>query len=309
MERETAARPVDAAPENGTDACATDTESAQPSWLTGIIAARYRDLPRTLIQCHRDIARSIADARAECASLGLNLDKLQTDLSTLDENPAAADLFRSQQAIADSLQEMAGLLGRTGVGIGELLGELSHAHLRSYTDDFTGLPNRRAFMHKLDEEMARARRYGSPLALAVIDLDRFKIINDVHGHAAGDEVLRLYAARILRSTRRNDVVARYGGEEFVAIFPNTDADGAAQALAGMRARVPHTPPPLVGVVAVDLPTFSAGVAVFRDEDGAEDLVGRADRALYRAKRKGRDRIEIARSEPQARNAEKQRAGG
>ncbi len=106
------------------------------------------------------------------------------------------------------------------------------AHLRrssqeSRVDALTGLANRRAFDERLDEEVARAIRYGHPLSLLMVDIDNFKLVNDRFGHTAGDEALKALAAIIDRSIRTIDIVARFGGEEFVVILPETPIEGAA----------------------------------------------------------------------------------
>lgn len=170
--------------------------------------------------------------------------------------------------------------------------ELHRVRQMSLTDELTSLPNRRAFMARMEEEVARVERYGMPMSLAVIDLDRFKRINDEHGHAAGDEVLRCYATQIFSVFRNHDLVARYGGEEFAVLLPNTDCAGAAAALrkarecaARVRCRAEDT--------AFPVPSFSAGVATFQRGETAQRLIDRADEALYRAKRGGRDRVEFA----------------
>jgi len=167
--------------------------------------------------------------------------------------------------------------------------ELSRMIELSLTDELTGLPNRRAFMQRLQDEVARAHRYGTPLALAIIDIDRFKPINDRYGHSAGDAVLREYARHVLSAFRHHDLVARYGGEEFAVLFPGTPPAGVIRALEKARARVRgHVVD--IGEARLPLPTFSAGVAMLHPGENGQDLIRRADQALYQAKRGGRDRI-------------------
>jgi diguanylate cyclase (GGDEF)-like protein len=148
-------------------------------------------------------------------------------------------------------------------------------------DPLTGLPNRRAWNAALPPALRRAARDGGPLALAVLDLDHFKDFNDVHGHQGGDRLLKEAAAVWTAHLRTVDVLARYGGEEFVALLPGADAADAAELIDRLR---PLTP---MGC------TFSAGVAVWDGVETGEELLGRADQALYRAKNAGRARTECA----------------
>jgi diguanylate cyclase (GGDEF)-like protein len=173
----------------------------------------------------------------------------------------------------------------------ELTDELSRVRMLSLTDELTGLANRRAFMRRLEDEVARVQRYGFPLSFALMDLDHFKSINDEFGHAAGDEVLRVYAKNILSVFRHHDMVARYGGEEFAVLLPNTDADGAIRALNKVRRRAAETRWQSNGTIS-QVPSFSAGVSLFKPGESASAFIERADKALYRAKRLGRDRIEL-----------------
>ncbi len=161
-------------------------------------------------------------------------------------------------------------------------------------DPLTGLYNHGFLQERLEQEINRAARSGSRLALAMLDLDRFKQVNDTFGHQVGDEVLRRLAHILRESLRSSDVAARYGGEEIAVILPETDADGAAAVLERVRQ--------LLESAAVDVPggqkltgiTLSAGVAVY--PDAATDrhaLIRAADDALYAAKAAGRNRIRVA----------------
>jgi len=168
--------------------------------------------------------------------------------------------------------------------------ELKQVRVLSLTDELTELPNRRAFIQRLEEELQRARRYKSSFCVAMIDLDHFKRINDTYGHAAGDEILRKYANNILSILRRSDMVARYGGEEFAIIFPNASIDEAQQALEKVRARAVKTVIEFNNDI-IHTPGFSAGLVLCDSTEDAETLIKRADEMLYAAKEKGRNRVE------------------
>ena len=169
-------------------------------------------------------------------------------------------------------------------GIRELQGRLEHA---ARTDELTGLPNRRVLFEVLAREIDRARRRDAKLAVVFVDLDRFKLINDRHGHQVGDAVLREAAAAIKAGLRTYDVVGRYGGEEFVMVLPDTDAwDGHAVA---ERIRQAVAAKVFAGDVRV---TISTGVADLAKGMDADRLLKAADTAVYRAKRAGRNRSEV-----------------
>ncbi|MDT8388788.1 MAG: diguanylate cyclase [Thiogranum sp.] len=173
----------------------------------------------------------------------------------------------------------------------QLNDELTRVRLLSLTDELTGLPNRRAFLRRIEDEVARVQRYGFPLSLALIDLDHFKQVNDKFGHAGGDEVLQIYAKNILSIFRHHDLVARYGGEEFAVLLPNTDAEGSLRALTKVRNRALETRWQANGDL-IQVPTFSSGVSLYKPGETASAFIERADKALYRAKHLGRDRVEL-----------------
>ena len=161
----------------------------------------------------------------------------------------------------------------------------------STTDALTGIANRRSFDDRLAMEMARTRRYDVPCALVMIDLDRFKAVNDLHGHQAGDEVLRHVAALVDSEKRSGDMVARYGGEELAAILPHTAAPDAAAWAERVRTRLENEPTRWRdGVLPV---TASFGIASAPPQVAtAAALIEGADRALYAAKQSGRNVVVV-----------------
>jgi diguanylate cyclase len=163
-------------------------------------------------------------------------------------------------------------------------------------DDLTGLANRRHMTAMLEQEHARSARSGQPFCVAVLDIDHFKRVNDAHGHAAGDEVLRWFAAAGRAELRDADLLARWGGEEFLVLLPETTLALARGCVERLRAKVATTPIELTGFGKGQLRlsiTVSGGLAEYGPQDSVGELVARADRALYDAKDQGRDRVVIA----------------
>jgi two-component system cell cycle response regulator len=159
------------------------------------------------------------------------------------------------------------------------------------TDALTGLHNRRYMESHLTSLVEQALARGKPLALLVVDIDYFKAVNDVHGHDAGDDVLREFATRVKKSIRGIDLACRYGGEEFVIVMPETDMAVAAIVAERIRRRIAGEPFVIRdGSTALDV-TISIGIAALSGvEDNAAAILKRADQALYRAKRDGRNRV-------------------
>ena len=170
---------------------------------------------------------------------------------------------------------------------GRLIRKLMDARKRieelAVTDDLTGIYNRRYIIAKLEEEMERSRRKDRPLSCLMLDLDRFKSINDTLGHPAGDRVLRGVADRLREHARRYDTVGRYGGEEFMILLPETDLAAAVHFAERVCSQIGKEP------IEETTVTVSIGVARQRKTDGsAYDIIKRADEALYRAKDTGRN---------------------
>jgi diguanylate cyclase (GGDEF)-like protein len=175
----------------------------------------------------------------------------------------------------------------------------------STRDPLTYAFNRRQFDQILDSELQRTGRSGRPLSLVMVDIDDFKTLNDIHGHQQGDDCLiRVLRALEMSAQRSADLVARYGGEEFAIILPETDREGALRIAESMRVAVaslalPHPGTPISCVV-----TISAGVTTFQPpaEASAARLVETADRALYEAKRLGRNRVVHMDTSPESETA-------
>ena len=159
------------------------------------------------------------------------------------------------------------------------------------SDPLTGLFNRGYVDDRFAIELSRARRHCRQLTLAVIDVDRFKSLNDTHGHSAGDIVLRKIGAILRQSFRQSDTVGRYGGEEFVVILPEINLEDAQRKLESLRELVASTPIELDGRGETVIVTISAGLAGLpEDGNDAAELFALADERLFQAKREGRNRV-------------------
>jgi two-component system cell cycle response regulator len=165
------------------------------------------------------------------------------------------------------------------------------AQARAMTDALTGLLNRYGLQHTLAREHAEARRYQRPLSCILIDLDKFKTINDTYGHAIGDLTLQQVAGILREAVRASDTVFRYGGEEFLVLLPETDLEGAI-ALADKIREVAASRPFGDGGHVFNL-TLSAGASSLCTDESGHDMIARADMALYHAKEQGRNRVEPA----------------
>lgn len=161
------------------------------------------------------------------------------------------------------------------------------------TDALTGLLNRRAFLARAGEVVELARRHGFPVAVLLMDIDRFKEINDTAGHAAGDAVLAALGRTVRMQLRRTDLAGRLGGDEFALLLPYTDAEGAGRAARRLVDAIARIREPLPFSVSIGVAAAS-GSAI-----SLEALLAAADRALYRAKQQGRGRIAVAERGPGA----------
>lgn len=252
-------------------------------------------------QQQNKLVTNIVDAMQHQARFGLLLEDL---LHRLNKAETQDDVDKVRSHAIHELQNMSSKQGQLVQSLNnthnlanlvrennlKLNEELNQIRILSMTDELTELPNRRAFMQRLEDEIHRATRYHYHFCVAMIDLDNFKQINDTYGHAAGDVTLKEYSSKILVMLRRTDLIARYGGEEFAILFPKETLSEARLALEKVRSKAAATK---IGYdsSSFNAPSFSAGLVTWDLKESATDLINRADNLLYVAKGKGGDYIE------------------
>lgn len=215
--------------------------------------------------------------------------RLEGLLVTMDDHQHERD--RREQELAGRLH---GLAERVASMEQEALGYREHLEeqrQKAMIDPLTGLPNRAAWSERVEQEVLDWHENGGHLAMAILDLDHFKRINDGYGHLAGDKVLKIVADQLRKRLRGRDFIARFGGEEFVLLLPQTSPPAAAQVAEALRAAIEACPFHFKGERVVI--TTSIGLSAFRPGERGDQVLKRADEALYRAKDKGRNRIEQA----------------
>ncbi|CAO3307008.1 MULTISPECIES: GGDEF domain-containing protein [Pseudomonas] len=237
---------------------------------------------------HVDGLQSSVQGAADVDSLKHILEnRLEGLLVTMDEHKHERD--RREQELAGRLQ---GLSERVASMEHEALGYREHLEeqrQKALLDPLTGLPNRAAWSERVEREMLDWQENGGHLAMAILDLDHFKRINDNYGHLAGDKVLKIVADQLRKRLRGRDFIARFGGEEFVLLLPQTTPAVAAQVAEVLRATVEACPFHFKGERVVI--TTSIGLGAFRSGERSDQVLKRADAALYRAKELGRNRVE------------------
>jgi diguanylate cyclase (GGDEF)-like protein len=160
-------------------------------------------------------------------------------------------------------------------------------HELAYTDSLTGIANRRHFISSLEAEIARAKRHSGTLSVIAFDIDHFKQVNDIYGHDIGDLTLKHISQQINTQVRNTDLLARIGGEEFMILAPHCDLSNAMLLAEKCRLTLASNAHPQTGKM-----TASFGVTEFNGTESADEILRKADRALYKAKAAGRNRVEI-----------------
>jgi diguanylate cyclase (GGDEF)-like protein len=207
---------------------------------------------------------------------------LATLLPVPNEGLLTPTRVQTVYVIGNAMMIIAFSLGLVLMAAERVRGELEHLATR---DSLTGAMTRRVLIEAGEQELERCRRHGRRMALLLMDLDHFKVVNDTYGHQTGDRVLADFVARVSSLLRRPDLLARFGGEEFLLMLPETTRDDAMAAAERIRARAAES---MEGLPPI---TVSIGVTTNLPEDASFDaLLARADRALYQAKVEGRNRV-------------------
>jgi len=234
---------------------------------------------------------------AEAGAYGGKLRELSCDVQAVDGKQALRGLVNrildETRTMLARARQLEGELDQSSQRITTMRVDLASARREANIDGLTRIANRRCFDHELQKAAGQAEARREPLSLLLLDIDRFKVFNDTHGHQAGDQVLKQVAQVLTRSVKGRDLAARYGGEEFAVILPETGLEGARElaeqirrSIAGHRVVVKATGRDLGRI------TLSIGCAQQRWGEPAADFVLRADRALYQAKRMGRNRVAV-----------------
>lgn len=259
--------------------------SAEDMQLMSTGAQKQLETIMTIVQRSTDDVRDYGN-QLEQSNAGLQ--SPDTSVRTLE------DLVLLTRTMIDKSREVEDKLRQSAAEINTLRRNLDEARKRADTDPLTGLPNRSCLDRRLAEAIAKAKAAGAPLCVGIVDIDRFKSINDTHGHLVGDEVIKFVASSLVKKGSDRLFVARFGGEEFVVLFENESPDDAAAELNEIRERVSRLELKITSTGAkLGKVTFSAGVAQLAGRDGASAILKAADTALYRAKNDGRNRVNIA----------------
>lgn len=269
---------------------------------------RLATMQDNLRAAHEGHAQSRETAQALDEELRHQVDGLQNtmlrakDLPTLKQAVQAqidclletVDTYEQQrgeheQTVSERLNSLVGRVASLEQAASSMRDRLEEQRQLALRDPLTELPNRAGWDERLELEVARLQRYGGQLLLAVLDVDHFKRINDSFGHLAGDRVLKIVAGELRKRLRKTDFIARFGGEEFALLLPETPAAAGLHLLESLRTGIQNCPFHFKGErIQV---TLSGGFASFAQADQPEQVFERADRALYRAKDAGRNRIE------------------
>lgn len=213
------------------------------------------------------------------------LEKLSANISVREELDKA-----DEKALLTMLTALQTELTKLEEKASKYKKKLNKQSLAAKQDPLTKIPNRMAYNERVDLEVQRWQRNGAPLSVAIVDIDHFKRINDMYGHAAGDKTLAVIARHLQNNLRSTDFVARWGGEEFILLFPDTDASQVKQPLEVIRRDLAKIPFAFRGEKVTI--TTSIGASSFQNGDDIDSVFARADRNLYLAKNSGRNKVTL-----------------
>jgi diguanylate cyclase len=254
----------------------SSTSGDFPEQLRGVIASAQEYLT-TAISDNRAQMQHLGDVNSDCQN-------------AVDPRPIIERLVKELSNATTRSSALEANFLQTTKDLDQIKDSLKQAEQHSNTDALTGLANRRSLDGFLRAEQIKTMETGSPLSILLIDIDHFKKFNDSYGHQVGDQVLRLVAKVLHESVRDCDLAARYGGEELMAILPGAPIDACFEAAERIRCRIADARLTRRATgEEISSVTVSIGVAQFRMGETADGMIERCDRALYQAKRLGRDR--------------------
>lgn len=268
----------------------TDRLTDIDSYVRGTESARIesyqsgRDLGEAVQEQVRGIEDSVRAAQSLDTLKQAVQQRIDAIITHVDQHRRGEEL-RNKEVEAQVLQ-LTDRLQAMEAESAQLRERITQEHRQAMTDALTGIPNRLAYQERIAQEYARWKRFTTPLALLIWDVDRFKAINDQYGHKAGDKVLKVIAGTLADNIRETDFLARYGGEEFVLLMTGTTQPAIQEVADKLRQAIEHCGFHYRGE---NVPiTISCGIAEFFGNDTIEAVFERADRALYRAKEQGRN---------------------
>ena len=259
--------------------------------LTDVTMSTGSKINTEVDQILKIIEESVGNSTALGTTVREASEGLTSQSSASDVRKAVEAIVSASRKMEERSTELEEHLQATKKELNELQQNLEKAHSEARTDGLTGVNNRKAFDEALAREIAAAQKGGTPLCLAIGDIDHFKKFNDTFGHRTGDQVLRLVASCLKTGVKAGHIVARYGGEEFAVIMPATEVL-SAEAIANKvretvqaRELVKRSTGESLGRV-----TMSMGIALLQSGETGASLIERADSCLYEAKRAGRNRV-------------------
>ncbi len=253
-----------------------------------------KDLYMVMTETISGIDQSTTQASNSSKVLGNYTEKLTESHDLHEMRNIIAEVVSETKMIAQSSTLLQKMLSETKQEVENLREELERSREQATTDSLTGLLNRRAFDQELMRASDDANQSRDPLGLLMIDIDKFKRVNDTYGHLIGDKVIRFIAKQLSNNLKGKDIVARIGGEEYAILLPNTQLDNARILAESIRTTIERsrlkrtdTSQPIGGI------TVSIGVTSFKHGEVTDDFIQRADQALYQSKNNGRNRVSIS----------------
>ena len=240
----------------------------------------------------------IDDSTSRATNSGETLKNCTTKLSESGDlhemRNVIAEVVSETKTIAESSQQLQKMLSETKQEVESLREELERSREQATTDPLTGLLNRRAFEQQLACVTSEANQSRDSLGLLIIDIDKFKRVNDTYGHLIGDKVIRFVAKQLTNNIKGKDIVARIGGEEYAILLPNTQLDNARILAESIRANIERSKLKRTDTSQyIDGVTVSIGVTAYKHGEITDDFLERADEALYKSKNNGRNRVSMS----------------